>query len=80
VSPEGTIIHGIIEGDLDAARQILVDLGVPEGMYSCLEGQIDIAASILEDISGELKSCKRVLSIIEKYPLEDGLVVERIPL
>ncbi|MDD4161499.1 MAG: radical SAM protein [Methanothrix sp.] len=80
VSEEGTIIHGIIEGDRQAALQILVDLAVPEDMYSCREGRIDIAAPILEDITKELKSVKCILSIIEKYPFEDGLVVERIPL
>ncbi len=80
VSPEGTIIHGVIEGDLKTAQKILGDLEVPKEMYSCRDGQIDIAASILEDISEELKNARCVLSIIEKYPLEDGLVVERIPL
>ena len=80
VSEEGTIIHGIIEGDLQDALQILEDLAVPEEMYSCREERIDIAAPILEDITKELKSVKCILSIIEKYPFEDGLVVERIPL
>ena len=77
---EGTIIHGIIEGDLLAALQILGNLAVPEDMYSCRKGRIDISAPILEDITKELKSVKCILSIIEKYPLDDGLVVERIPL
>ncbi|MFZ3149225.1 MAG: radical SAM protein [Methanothrix sp.] len=80
VSEEGTIIHGIIEGDLQAALQIIEDLEVPEGMYFCNKGRIDIAAPILEDITEELKSVSCILSIIEKYPFEDGLVVERIPL
>ncbi len=80
VSPEGTIIHGIIEGDLEKALQILKELEVPVEMYSCREGGIDIAASILEDISEELKSARCILSIIEKYPIENGLVVDRIPL
>jgi pyruvate formate-lyase activating enzyme-like uncharacterized protein len=80
VSEEGTIIHGIIEGDLQAALRILVDLAVPEDMYSCRKGRIDIAAPILEDITKELKSALCILSIIEKYPFDDGLVVERIPL
>ncbi|MFZ2472457.1 MAG: radical SAM protein [Methanothrix sp.] len=80
VSEEGTIIHGIIEGDLQAALQIIGDLAVPEDMYSCKVGRIEIAAPILEDITEELKSASCILSIIEKYPFEDGLVVERIPL
>jgi pyruvate formate-lyase activating enzyme-like uncharacterized protein len=80
VSSEGTIIHGIIEGDLEKALQILEDLEVPVEMYSRRDGEIDIAASILEDISEELKRGRCILSIIEKYPLENGLVVDRIPL
>jgi uncharacterized protein len=80
VSEEGTIIHGMIKGDLYAALHILEDLAVPSDMYCCREERIDIAASILEDITEELKSVKCILSIIEKYPFEDGLVVERIPL
>ncbi len=34
VATEGTIIHGIIEGDLEKALQILKDLEVPVEMYS----------------------------------------------
>ena len=80
VSEEGTIIHGIIEGDQQAALQILEDMAVPKDMYSCRAGRIEIAASILEDITHELKGVLCALSIIEKYPFEDGLVVDRIPL
>jgi pyruvate formate-lyase activating enzyme-like uncharacterized protein len=53
---------------------------VSQDMYSCLEERIDIAATILEDITKDLKNVKCTLSIIEKYPFEDGLIVERIPL
>jgi pyruvate formate-lyase activating enzyme-like uncharacterized protein len=49
-------------------------------MYSREGEQIDIAAPILEDISKELKSIDCIISVIERFPLEDGLVVERIPL
>ncbi|OPY50548.1 MAG: molybdenum cofactor biosynthesis protein A [Methanosaeta sp. PtaU1.Bin112] len=80
VSEEGTIIHGVIEGDLQAARLVLEVNAVPEEMYSCREGRIEIAACILEDITSELKGVSCVLSIIEKYPFEDGMVVDRIPL
>lgn len=80
VSEEGTIIHGVIKGDLQAAASILRDLSVPEDMYSCLKDEIDIAAAILEDITEELKAINCRLCIIERYPIERGLVVERIPL
>jgi len=80
VSEEGTIIHGIIEGDVPGALQILKDLEVPSEMYSCLQNRIDIAAPILEDIADELKGINCILCIVERYPVDDGLVVERIPL
>ncbi len=77
---DGTIIHGIIQGDLDQALRLLKRLEVPLEMYCLGEGQIDIAAPILEDLSKELKSIDCIISVIERFPLEDGLVVERIPL
>lgn len=80
VTEEGTVVHGRIEGDLSRALQLLLDLEVPESMYSRQEAAIDIAAPILEDISKELKSINCIAFIIERYPLEGGLVVERIPL
>lgn len=77
---DGTIIHGTIQGNLDQALRVLQGLEVPEEMYSLGEEQIEIAAPILEEISKELKSIDCIISVIERFPLEDGLVVERIPL
>jgi len=77
---DGTLLYGIISGDLAIARQALRDLEVPEEMYSQEEGRIEIAAIILEDISEDLKSAGLDLCLIERYPLEGGIVVERIPL
>ncbi len=77
---DGTIIHGVIQGDLDEALRLLQRLEVPEEMYSRARDRIDIAAPILEEISKELKSIDCIISVIERFPLEDGLVVERIPL
>ena len=39
-------------------------------MYAPEEEQIDMAASILEDISKELKSIDCIISVIERYPLK----------
>jgi pyruvate formate-lyase activating enzyme-like uncharacterized protein len=77
---DGTLIHGTICGDLDGALRVLRDLGVPHEMYSLSGAGIDIAALILEDVARELKRIHCIISIVERYPLEDGLVVERIPL
>ena len=80
ISPEGTIIHGSIEGDTASILPILVDLGVPEDMYCLRKGGIDIAAAILEDIAIDLKEIDCDLCLVERYPLQDGIVVERIHL
>jgi pyruvate formate-lyase activating enzyme-like uncharacterized protein len=80
MTEDGTLVHGVIEGDLQKAVHLLADLEVPEEMYSLRGGRIEIAAPILEDISKELKSIDCIISVIERYPLDDGLVVERIAL
>ncbi|VVB65302.1 Uncharacterised protein [uncultured archaeon] len=77
---DGTLIHGVIEGDLDLAQRALDNLGVPQEMYSSAGNEINLSASILEEISKELKGIGLNISIVERYPLESGLVVERIPL
>jgi pyruvate formate-lyase activating enzyme-like uncharacterized protein len=77
---DGTLIHGTICGDLNEAVRMLKTMDVPDDMYLLRHDRIDIAAPILEDISKELKSIGCIVSLIERYPLEDGLVVERIPL
>lgn len=80
ISQEGTIIHGTIEGDTAPVLPILEDLGVPEQMYCLRKGGIDIAAAILEDIAEDLKEIDCHLCLVERYPLQDGIVVERIHL
>jgi len=79
---DGTLVYGEIasEDGLDRALEALIELDVPEEMFSVLPGRIEIAAQILEEISKDLKSIGCNISIVERYPLEDGLVVERIPL
>ena len=80
LTEDGTLIHGIICGDLDVAQRALKDLGVPDDMYTSAGEGIDISAPILEEISKELKGIGLNISIVERYPLEGGLVVERISL
>ncbi len=77
---DGTLIYGMICGDIEKALEVLLELEVPEEMYSLKGDKIEISAPILEDISKKLKSIGCIISLIERYPLEDGLVVERIPL
>ncbi len=81
LSEDGTILVGTITApDLWEAVRILSDLGVPESMYAIGSGEIEIAAWILEDIAEEIKRSGCDAYIVERYPTESRLVVERIPL
>jgi pyruvate formate-lyase activating enzyme-like uncharacterized protein len=80
ITDDGTLIHGVICGDLVRALETLHELEVPKRMFCQKEDRIEIAAAILEDISQELEGMHCHMSLVERYPLEDGLVVERIPL
>lgn len=82
---DGTLIYGVIlPGDgasgLGPVLNILAALGVPEYMYAPSEERIEIAGWILEDIVPELAEMGWELALEERYPLEGGPVVERIPL
>lgn len=88
---DGTLIYGVIEAvdragaggfglGLTSAVERLKGLGVPGEMYALAEGRIEIAGWILEDIVSELDETDWVLYFEERYPIENGPVVERIPL
>jgi len=86
---DGTLIYGVIEAvdragagglGLTSAVERLAGLGVPEEMYTLAEGRIEIAGWILEDIVSDLDGTECDLALEERYPIEGGPVVERIPL
>lgn len=90
---DGTLIFGVIEpadrvgagvgvgaGAVSLAVERLAGLGVPEEMYILSEGRIEIAGWILEDMVPDLDGLGCKLALEERYPLEGGPVVERIPL
>lgn len=81
ITDEGTIVVGVIEsGELDDVVVILHEMEVPDDMFEVRAGRIEIAWWILEDIAQDLKKAGSILSIIERYPFEDGLVVETMPI
>jgi len=49
-------------------------------MYVLSEGRIEIAGWILEDIVSDIEETECRLALEERYPIEGGPVVERIPL
>ncbi len=71
---------GIAGLGLASAVERLKGLGVPEELYSISEGRIEIAGWILEDIVPDLDGLGWELALEERYPIEGGPVVERIPL
>jgi hypothetical protein len=82
---DGTLIYGVIlPGDgasgLGQVMDTLAALGVPEEMYAPSQGRIEIAGWILEDIVLDLEPMGWEVALEERYPLEGGLLVERIPL
>jgi pyruvate formate-lyase activating enzyme-like uncharacterized protein len=78
VTDDGTIICGEITGDLDGALKLIEEMEIPADMYRRDVDVVEIAWWILDEIKDDLPGiCK---SIVERYPLKDGLVVERIPL
>ena len=77
ITDDGTIVVGVIEsGKLDDVVGMLHEMEVPDDMYEVKGGRIEMASWILEDIAQDLKRTGSMLSIIERYPLKDGLVVE----
>ncbi len=78
---DGTIIYGTITpSDLNIALEMLNRLGVPPEMYLICGKKVEIAGWILEDISEKLKKVGCELALVERYPLNNGFVVEVIPL
>ncbi|MGA9139030.1 MAG: radical SAM protein [Methanocella sp.] len=78
ITDDGTIVCGEITGDVDNALQSLRELGVPGDMYRRDGDRIEIAWWILDEAGDDIAGTGK--SIVERYPLRDGLVVERIPL
>ncbi len=78
VTDDGTIICGEITGDLDGALKLIEDMEIPADMYRREGDVLAMAWWILDEIKDDLPETGK--SIVERYPLKDGLVVERIPL
>lgn len=80
VTEDGTLIKGILYGDLEEAMTLLRDeYEVPDVLMSIDEerGRLEVAPWVLEEIAEELPyKCYE----IEEYPTADRLEVERAPL
>ncbi len=74
---DGTIVYGFIEGN---CRHILKDAGVTDDMYSLMNGSVETAWWIASDLAEELKKSGFSAFVIERYPMKNGMLVEKTPL
>lgn len=77
ITDDGTLVYGAIRGK---CLEILKEAGVMEDMYSVLDGSVETAAWIAEDLADELKKTGCSVSIIERYPMKNGMIAEMTPL
>ena len=77
ITMDGTLVYGVIEGD---CVNLLKEAGVQEDMFVDKHGSVDTAWWIAENLGAELKKIGCKLSVIERYPMKNGMVVERTPL
>ncbi len=77
ITEDGTLVYGVIEG---GNQDILKESGVTDDMYAVMEGSIETAWWIASDLAGELKKTGRCAWVIERYPMKEGMIVEKTPL
>ncbi len=77
VTDDGTLVYGVIDG---ACLDVLGDAGVTEDMYSVRNDSIETAWWIAEELAPKLKKAGCSVSVIERYPMKDGMIMEKTPL
>jgi pyruvate formate-lyase activating enzyme-like uncharacterized protein len=77
ITDDGTLVYGVLEG---SCAGLLKEVGVQDEMYTILDDTVEIAWWIAEDLAGELKKIGCKVSVIERYPMKNGMIAERTPL
>ncbi len=77
ITEDGTLVYGVIEGENPG---ILREAGVTDDMYAVMDCSIETSWWIASDLAGDLKRTGRRAWVIERYPMKDGMVVEKTPL
>lgn len=87
ITTDGTLIYGIIHcshhKQIEIIKNLLIKLDVPEEMYMINSNEIHIDAWVLENIIVDVKNKINnyiEICIVEKYPFENGVIVEKISL
>ncbi len=77
VTEDGTLVYGVIEGN---CRDILKGMKVEDNMYHVHDGSTETAWWIAEELADEFKKAGCHVCVIERYPMKNGMVVEKTPL
>jgi pyruvate formate-lyase activating enzyme-like uncharacterized protein len=77
ITDDGTLVYGVIEGD---CMNLLKEAGAQEEMFAYKDGIVDTAWWIARDLAGELNKIGCKVSVIERYPMKNGIIVEMTPL
>lgn len=77
ITADGTLVYGVIEGD---CVNLLKEAGALEEMFVDKHGTVDTAWWIADNLAGDLKKIGCKVSVIERYPMKNGLIVESTPL
>ncbi|TGC08493.1 radical SAM protein [Methanolobus halotolerans] len=83
ITDDGTIIYGKIICENDISMQKIIEClrehEVPDDMMKSTPGGIETAWWILEDLAELVRQNAGEIFIVERYPFEKGLIVEKIP-
>lgn len=71
---EGTLICGLIEGDIKEAKEILKQAGEN---YEQIENQFEVSLEFIEERGESLKGMGFNVSVIERYPTWKRIIVEK---
>jgi pyruvate formate-lyase activating enzyme-like uncharacterized protein len=77
ITDDGSLVYGVIEGSCEG---LLKEAGVQNEMYAVMDGTVEIAWWIAEDLADKLKKNGCKVSVIERYPMKNGMIAERTPL
>lgn len=83
ITEDGTVIYGqVVCRDKNSMQRIVEcfsEQGVPDGMLETTASGIETAWWILEDLAELIRQKADEMFIVERYPFEKGLIVERMP-
>lgn len=77
ITEDGTLVYGVTGC---GCHEILKEAGVTDDMYSINDKVIETAWWIVDDLKDELKNAGCKVSVIERYPMKNGMLVEKTPL